>query len=149
MSSRHLTHAELRGEQDQTWHIWKGKEQELTGSLAKLFWLSGLLAGADREALEAVLGGGAGLPDSEVEAAETGALALLNAHAAKQDEARRLFGELYRLAAEATTAGSEAATAAGDFVHTLDAELKHLSKKHGVEVLTRNHALSLEVRDHG
>ena len=119
------------------------------GSLAKLFWVAGLLAGADREALEAVLVGGAGLPDSEVEAAEAGALALLNAHSTNQDEARRLFGELYRLAAAATMAGSESAMAAGDFVHTLDAELKHLSKKHGVEVMTRNRALSLEVRDHG
>lgn len=149
MTSRYLTLAELRGEQDQTWHIWKGKEDELMGFLAKLVWLSGLLAGADREALEAVLGGGACLADTQVEAAEVGALSLLSAHSSNQDEPRQLFGELYRLAAAATMAGTEAGSAASDFVHTLDAEVKHWSKKNGVEVLTRNHALSLEVRDHG
>lgn len=125
MTSRHLTPAELRGEQDQAWRTWQDKEKDLMGTLSKLLWLAGLLAGADHEAVESVLGGAVCLPDADIEAAEAGALALLRAGDLDQGDTRRLFAELYRLAAGATVAGGEASYAAGDFVHTLKYELQH------------------------
>lgn len=133
MSTDRTTQSGLQGQQREAYGVWEAKDGELVGQLAKLFWLAGLLAGAERDELEEVLGGQFFLPDSLIETAEAGALGVMNEHQGEQGDRVSLFRVLSQLASEAIAAHSEAGAAACEFVQAMEAELRRLDRKYRIE----------------
>lgn len=129
MTHLYLTHPELRAEQDQARRAWQAKDAELRRHIGKLFYLAGLLAGAEWDAIEGVLGGSLGLSTAEVDAASEEALSVLNDRFADASDKQRHFRELYELTAQVLTAHEEAGLASSDFVNALQSELRHWVSK--------------------
>lgn len=129
MNHLYLTHPELRAEQDQARRAWQAKDAELRRHIGKLFYLAGLLAGAEWDAIEGVLGGSLGLRDADIDAAGEEALSVLNDPFADASDQRRHFRELYELTAQVLTAYGEAGLASSDFVNALQSVLIHWVSK--------------------
>lgn len=132
MTCGHSKQTDLQDEQGKAFRAWETKEKELVGYLAKLFWLAGLVAGAERDALEEVLGGEIFLPDADIEAAESLALSVLDYPSADQSDQLRVLRELFQLTMEILKTHSESVSAASDFAHAMEAELRRLCKKNGI-----------------
>jgi len=133
MTCGHSKQTDLQDEQGKAFRAWETKEKELVGYLAKLFWLAGLVAGAERDALEEVLGGEIFLPDADIEAAESWALSVTNDASADKTDQLRVLRALFQLTRETMTAHGEAGSAATEFVHAMEAELRRWCKKDGIE----------------